>query len=124
MINFNTLVETMGKYSQAQYPFEACGIITKSFEFVPSKNLSNKPRFSFMLDPLLFIEYDDNIWGIFHSHPDSNHVEPSEEDLKHLVYKDLKFILGVQNKMFIYWYDWDKKIKRFEELNENHFKNN
>jgi len=124
MIIFNELVTSMGKYAQSQYPFEACGIITKTFKFIPSKNLSNKPRHSFMLDPLLFIEYDDNIWGIFHSHPDSKHIEPSEQDLKQLIYKDLKFVLGVQNKMFIYWYDWKKSIKRLEELHENHFKSN
>lgn len=124
MINYNQLITDLGKYAQAQYPFEACGIITKDFNFIPSKNLSNKPRSSFMIDPLLFVEHDDNIWGIFHSHTNEKHSAPSEEDLKHLVYDGLKFILGVQDKMFIYWYDKKKNIKRYEFLDESHFKSN
>jgi proteasome lid subunit RPN8/RPN11 len=124
MINYKQLTTELGKYAQAQYPFEACGIITKDFRFIPSKNLSNKPRSSFMLDPLLFVEHDDNIWGIFHSHPNEKHSAPSEEDLKHLVYDELKFVLGVQDTLFIYWYDKEKNIKRYELLNEDHFKNN
>lgn len=124
MTNYNQLITDMGKYAQAQYPFEACGIITNDFDFIPSKNISNKPRHSFMIDPVLLVENDGNIWGIFHSHPNEAHSQPSEEDLKHLVYDNLKFVLGVNNNMFIYWYDAEKGIKRYEKLNESHFENN
>ena len=78
---YDKLVNSLGKYSQAQYPFEACGIITKDFEFFPSENLSMKPKHSFVIDPVLLVKHDDNIWGIFHSHPDIRYEEPSEEDL-------------------------------------------
>ena len=121
---YDKLINSLGKYSQAQYPFEACGIITKDFEFFPSENLSMKPKHSFVIDPVLLVKHDDNIWGIFHSHSDVRYEEPSEEDLKMTVYEDLKFILGTNDKFFIYWYDTEKKIKRFEKLDENHFKRN
>ena len=124
MINFNELIITMGKYAQAQYPLEACGIITKDFQFVRSSNLSNRPKISFMIDPVLLVAYDDNIWGVFHSHTDTSHQDPSEEDLRHTIYSDLKFIVGNQNKFYIYWYDKERKIKRSEVLNESHCTNN
>lgn len=123
-MSFDELCTNMGKFSQANYPLESCGIITKDFKFIPSKNLSSAPKVSFLIDPVLLVEYDDNIWGIFHSHPDENFKEPSEEDLKLTLYEDLKFILGNNNDFFIYWYDSETKIKRFEKFNENHCKNN
>lgn len=123
MKNFKLLVEQMGKHMQANYPFEACGIITKDFEFIPSDNLSNKPRISFMVDPILLMKYDGNIWGIFHSHPNEQHKSPSAEDLQLLVYDDIKFIIGVDSKFYIYWFDEEKQIKRYEILNENHCTN-
>ena len=123
MKNFNDLINILGKYAQAQYPFEACGLITKDLNFIPSTNLSNRPRISFMIDPLLLLEHEDNLWAIFHSHPEEQHEEPSEEDLKLLVYKDLKFILSVKDKFYIYWYDSNTKMKRYEIFNENHCSN-
>jgi len=122
-MRFEELKDTMGKYSQSQYPYEACGIITKSFNFVPSKNISKRPKHSFMLDPILMLDYDKDIWGIFHSHTDDRFVEPSSEDLKMCVYTNLKFILGINNKFYIYWYDIDKDIKRYEYFKESHCKN-
>ena len=84
-MTYNELVAVLGKYAQSQYPFEACGIITKDFNFIPSDNLSNKPKSSFIIDPVLLVENDDNIWGIFHSHPDEKYSEPSESDLKMII---------------------------------------
>lgn len=124
MTKFNKLITEMGKYAQSQYPLEACGLITNSFEFVPSNNLSNQPRTSFMIDPLLLLEYDDIIWGIFHSHTDEKHQEPSEADMEHSIFSNLKFVLGNQDKFFIYWYDKENKIKRSEIFNESHCTNN
>ena len=123
MTNFNSLVSSMGKYAQAQYPFESCGIITKSFEFVPSKNLSNKPRQSFMLDPLLFIEYDENIWGIFHSHPGDDNPLPSDEDRESTTFEQYKFLVGFNNKFHIYWYDKNIKALMFDRFEEKHLAN-
>ncbi len=123
-MTYNELVAVLGKYAQSQYPFEACGIITKDFNFIPSDNLSNKPKSSFIIDPVLLVENDDNIWGIFHSHPDEKYSEPSESDLKMIIYEDLKFILGVNDKIYIYWYDNEKKIKRYERFDEHHCANN
>ena len=124
MKSFDSLLSVLGKYAQAQYPFEACGIITCDFNFVPSKNLSNRPRNSFMIDPLLLVQHDSNIWGIFHSHPNENHIQPSEEDLSLLVYSDLKFIISVKDKFYISWYDTKNNIKRYELFNESHCTNN
>jgi proteasome lid subunit RPN8/RPN11 len=76
-----------------------------------------------MIDPLLLITHDTNIWGVFHSHPDERFTTPSEQDLKLLVYDSLKFILYVDNKFYIYWYDRDKNIKRYEIFNASHIEN-
>lgn len=110
----------MGKYAQSYYPFEACGLISKQFSFLPSKNISNRPRNSFMIDPVLVAKNHDNIWGIFHSHPDDRFDTPSEQDLKLTVYNNLRFILFVKNTFYIYWYDINSKMKRFEIFNESH----
>lgn len=119
---FKLLLDAIGKYSQYQYPLEACGIITLDFEFIPSNNLSNNPRHSFIIDPIIVNKYDGNIWGIFHSHTDEKFETPSELDMSLTVYPDIKFILFNNKNYYIYWYDTDKNIKRYEKFNEDHCK--
>ena len=121
--NFKLLCDSMGKYAQSEFPFEACGIITQDFNFIPVKNISNKPRNSFMLDPTIFIEYEDNIWGIFHSHTEERFSTPSESDFKQSFWNDLKYVLFANGSFYIYWFDTTNNIKRVEPFNEHHCKN-
>jgi len=118
--DFNSLLVSMGKYAQSEYPLESCGIITLDFKFIPSKNISNNPRHSFIIDPIIINENDDNIWGIFHSHTDEKFKTPSELDLSLTIYSDIKFILFNNKDFYIYWFDTEKNIKRYEKFNESH----
>ena len=61
-LNFNKLESDMQAHSIREYPKEACGIITKSFEYIPCKNISNRPKTSFVIDPLAILQHEDDIW--------------------------------------------------------------
>ena len=80
MDRFTKLIVEMAAHALRDYPREACGVILKDFTYVPCLNLSNEPTLSFILDPGALIEYDERIWGIFHSHPGDDNPIPSEDD--------------------------------------------
>lgn len=117
---FKTLIEDMSRHAQAEYPKEACGIITDKNIFVPCKNLSPKPKESFILDPVALLEHEDDTWGIMHSHPGDENPIPSEKDVASTVFNQYKFIVGFAGKFFIYWFDETIKCLRYEELEERH----
>lgn len=119
-LKFQTLIDKMGTHAQAEYPKEACGIITTDWDYVPCKNRHPDPKNSFILDPLALLEYEENTWGIFHSHPGSENPLPSEEDLKHTVFDEYKFIVGFSGKYYIYWYDFKLEMLRYEPFTVNH----
>ena len=58
------LKEDMSRHSLADYPLEACGIITTDFIYVPCKNISFQPKESFILDPIALLEHEDDCWGM------------------------------------------------------------
>jgi proteasome lid subunit RPN8/RPN11 len=120
MNKYNKLIEDLGRHSQASYPLEACGIITKDLEFVPCVNISWKPKHSFILDPVKLMEYDGDIWAVFHSHPGEDNPYPSEEDLKNTLLQKIKYVVGFGNKFYIYWYNEETEFLRYESFQEHH----
>lgn len=123
LTKFEELKNSMGIHAQADYPREACGIITKDLSYIPCKNISPQPKESFILDPIALLEYDENILGIFHSHPGSENPLPSEEDVASTVFDEYKFVVGFAGKFFTYWFDKQLKILRYEILEEHHLVN-
>ena len=120
MNNFNQLIEKMGKHSQAEYPRECCGLITKNFSYVACKNISPLPKKSFIVDPESLLEYENNCWGIFHSHPGDENPIPSEEDKRGAVFEEYKFIVGFGTKFYIYWLDKNIDALKFDEFKEEY----
>ena len=119
-IVYNKLINEMAIHAQAEYPREACGIITTEYKYIPCNNISPSPKESFILDPIKLLEYENNTWGIFHSHPGEENPLPSEEDLEHTVFDEYKFIVGFAGKQYIYWFDKDLKVLRYEPFEESH----
>ena len=87
---YTTLKNDMNNHALRDYPREAVGIILKDFTYVPCKNLSTAPTYSFVLDPVAFITYDNNIWGIFHSHPGADKPIPSKDDKVSAAFQEYK----------------------------------
>ncbi len=114
------LKDSMTTHFINEYPREACGIITKDWKYIPCKNISSSPKTNFILDPLSLLEYEDNTWGIVHSHPGSDNPIPSEEDMASTVFDCYKFIVGFNNRFYIYWYNKLLKTLMYEELEEKH----
>ncbi len=117
---YKELITKMSIHAQKDYPIEVCGIITIDFKYVECKNLSPIPKNAFILDPIKLLEYEDNAWGIFHSHPGEKNPLPSEEDVKHSIFDEYKFIVGFANIFYIYWYDTSLEMLRYELFEENH----
>ena len=118
MSKYNDLVAAMGNHSLKDFPREACGIITNSFNYVPCRNLSKNPKTSFIVYPITILQYKDYIWGFFHSHPGSSDPIPSYKDADSTIFTEYSFIVGFGTKFYKYWLE-DNNIK-FESLNENH----
>lgn len=117
---FQTLIENMSRHSLSDYPAEACGIITKTFDYISCKNISMQPKHSFIIDPIAIYKYEEEIWGFFHSHPGEENPLPSEQDVTSTIFKDYKFVVGFKDKFYIYWFD---KILRYEPFGIVHCKN-
>lgn len=113
----------MGMHAQQEYPRECCGIITQDFNYVPCKNISPQPKDSFILDPVALLEYEDNTWGVFHSHPGEENPLPSEEDKYSAAYTEYNFIVGFANKYYKYWHDKNVDALKFTEFSEEHLVN-
>lgn len=126
MEKYLKLINDMSMHAQKDYPLECCGIITIKYEYIPCKNVSTIPKNSFILDPLFLLKYEDEIFGIFHSHPGSENPLPSEDDLQHTIFDEYKFIVGFAGKFYIYWFDKIKEVLIYEPFEEIHLdgKNN
>ena len=120
MDRFTKLIDEMSAHALRDYPREACGVILKDFTYVPCLNLSNEPTLSIILDPGALIEYDERIWGIFHSHPGDDNPIPSEEDKIGAAFEEYKFLVGFGSKFFIYWYDKKVNALKFDKFEEKH----
>lgn len=119
---YNKLKDDMGRHAHADYPREACGLITKDFKYVFCKNISLYPKTSFVLDPVALLDHEDTCWGIFHSHPGDENPIPSEQDMASTTFDNYKFIVGWNDKFFIYWYDKKLKMLRYEPFEVRHLK--
>lgn len=120
MLKLNELLTKLSNHSIASIPLEACGIITKDFDYIPCKNISPNPTISFVIDPIEVYKNENNIWGFFHSHPNSNNPIPSSKDLPNSIFKSLKFVVGFGNTFYIYWNDNNTlKFEKFDETYDN-----
>jgi len=117
---YTTLTNDMNNHALRDYPREAVGIILKDFTYVPCKNLSTAPTYSFVLDPVAFIKYDNNIWGIFHSHPGADKPIPSKDDKVSAAFQEYKFLVGFNNEFYIYWMDSKVDALKFDKLRKEH----
>lgn len=124
MVNLEELKHDMNTHAMLEYPRECVGIITKDFKYIQCKNISDMPKISFYLDPADLVRHDGNIWGIFHSHPGSDNPIPSSEDKISAAFNTYKFIVGFNNKFYIYWFDSAVNALKFEPLEGKHFVNN
>lgn len=106
MDRYERLINSLCAHMANDKTVECCGIITTDFEYIPCKNISSKPKNSFVLDPYALVKYEDRCWGIFHSHTEHHDELPSEEDKKSASMLEYKFIVGNLNKTFyLYWVD-------------------
>ena len=117
---YTTLTNDMNNHALRDYPREAVGIILKDFTYIPCKNLSTAPLYSFVLDPVVFIKYDNNIWGIFHSHPGADKPIPSKDDKVSAAFQEYKFLVGFNNEFYIYWMDSKVDALKFDQLRKEH----
>jgi|TARA_R110001592_G_scaffold54396_7_gene166460 proteasome lid subunit RPN8/RPN11 len=124
MERFDKLKEEMQLHAEADYPREACGVILKDFTYVRADNLSNTPTLTFELDPGALVKYDEQIWGIFHSHPGSDQPLPSREDKHAAAFVEYKYIVGFGLKYYIYWYDSKLDALKFDKFESKHIGNN
>lgn len=115
---FIELRAAMSAHGLKDYPREACGLILTDFSYIPCKNISGKPRNSFIIDPFAIQEHEDNIWGFFHSHPGAENPLPSEDDFKSTIFSDYKFIVGFGGNFYIYWLE--NNTLRYERFEERH----
>lgn len=120
MDRFERLIESMQIHALKDYPREAVGIILKDYTYVPCRNLSEEPTLSFILDPGALVEHDGNIWGIFHSHPGDDNPIPSEEDKVSAAFKEYKFLVGFNNKFYIYWLNENVDALMFDKFTRDH----
>lgn len=118
MNKYEHLVESMGVHSISEFPKEACGIITRTFKYIPCKNLSSSPKTAFVVDPMAILDNEDNIWGFFHSHPGSSDPIPSSKDAPSALFDEYSFIVGFGTNFYKYWLR-DGSLC-FERLNESH----
>jgi len=75
---FKKLEKEMKAHALHDFPRECVGIISKELEYIRCKNVSQTPKTNFFLDPAALVKYDDNIFGIFHSHPGDEDPIPSK----------------------------------------------
>ncbi len=120
MTKFSELLQNMGQHSLHEFPKEACGIITKSLEYIPCKNISKNPKTSFVVDPVAILANDGNILGFFHSHPGSSDPIPSSRDASSALFDEFVFVVGFGTNFYKYWLD--NSSLKFERFNEDHLK--
>jgi len=120
MEKFKKLTDAMNNHALKDYPCEAVGLITKDFDYIPCKNISDSPKDTFILDPAALVEHDENIWGFFHSHPGDENPIPSKEDKESAAFQEYKFLVGFNNKFKIYWYDNNLDALIFDAFEEKH----
>ena len=112
----------MKNHANSEHPKECCGFITTDFEYIPYKNIAPDPENYFILDPIAFVDYPDNCWAIFHSHPDQDNPLPSENDIESTSFEEYKFIVGWKEKFYLYLYDTNIESLKFKKFTEDYLR--
>lgn len=70
------------KHVMSQFPREACGIITQDLQFVPIKNVSDKPMDAFLMPNGVYEQY--SVAAVIHSHNAKRYPDlwPSVTDME------------------------------------------
>jgi len=123
MESYEQLKNDMNVNAMQEYPLECVGIVTKDYKYIPCINISDQPKNTFVLDPGALVQNDGNIWGIFHSHPGEENPIPSKEDKVSAAFQEYKFLVGFNDKFFIYWLDSNLDALIFDEFKEEHIAN-
>jgi len=88
----NALIEEITRQAAIHFPQEACGFILADATVIPCPNISPTPQHSFLIDPLLFTQYDARILAVYHSHPNAAPT-PSPADIASAHRCNLPFII-------------------------------
>lgn len=118
-----TLANRLLTLAQLTPDVEICGLISKNnidkYQVYPVDNIANNKSCVFEMQPeqqinafKLIREKQQNLFAIYHSHPDSEAV-PSKKDLNDAAYKDaLNIIISLSTKGVLdmrgYFYQDDK----------------
>jgi proteasome lid subunit RPN8/RPN11 len=70
--------------ARQNFPNEMCGVILTDGRFVKFENLSEKPTTSFKLDSLKYVELEQDVAFIIHSHTQNTHLHPITPSLADL----------------------------------------
>jgi proteasome lid subunit RPN8/RPN11 len=98
------------KHILSVYPKEACGIITQDLQFVPVKNISDKPMDAFMMPNGVYTQYQ--VRGVIHSHNVKRYPNfwPSKTDMECQAEALVPFAIyqtdGVQCSEPLWWGDY------------------
>lgn len=98
------LCREMLEHARAQLPLEACGIVSgdlkgRPLQFFPARNEFKSPtRYNVHPEDLLCIlnqleKNQEEIWGIFHSHPESD-AYPTRTDLELAGYPQVYYLIA------------------------------
>ncbi len=70
-------------HAERDFPNEACGLIINtgySYTVIECINTSHEPESSFLIDPLIYAQWVDQIACVYHSHPNQS-AKPSPADI-------------------------------------------
>ncbi len=79
----DAVLEKIKAHAAREFPREACGLILGGHgnaQVIECENLSPNPEQSFLIDPLLQVQYQGLITAVYHSHPNGS-AEPSAGDI-------------------------------------------
>lgn len=82
-------------HAAVDFPREACGLILRDdtgFRVLPCENTAPDPHRSFLIDPVVFAQYDDHIAAIYHSHPNGA-AKPSQTDIESSARCNVPFLI-------------------------------
>jgi hypothetical protein len=82
-----------------------CGVVLKDRSFVQFENLSDKPTMSFKMDIRKYLDLENEVEFIIHSHTQRTHIHPqtpSVADIElHLAFKKPLLICALKDSIFL-----------------------
>ena len=79
------------------YPLRNLNLVKNLFIFF---NIAIRSLILSKFKAFCLVRNDNNIWGIFHSHPGEDNPIPSREDKVSAAFQEYKFLVGFNNKFF------------------------